>query len=312
MLRWSLCVFLAVAPAMCDRTLAEAQVIRIWPGAAPGSEAWTHGEIEFYAKPLPAAPHLKMIRDVVIPTLTVFHAPHARDTGAAIIICPGGAFRLLDWVNEGTNAAEWFAAHGITAFVLKYRLAQTPAAPEQFARAMTALTPAKTSDAPKRLKDIFGDTQSLDALALGIADARQAVRVVRKRAAEWHLAPDRIGMLGFSAGAFVTIGAVLEGDRNERPNFVGAVYGGESGGRSIPADAPPLFVAVAQDDEMGLAGISETLYSDWRAAGAAAELHIFSAGGHGFGTIKQHLPVDHWLELFGYWIRAQGFAGQSE
>ena len=88
----------------------EHQVIRIWPGSAPGSETWTHREIEFYAKPLPSTPPMKMVRDVVTPTLTVYRPTAASATGTAILICPGGAFRLLDWVNEGTNAAEWLAA----------------------------------------------------------------------------------------------------------------------------------------------------------------------------------------------------------
>jgi acetyl esterase/lipase len=284
----------------------EHQVIRIWPGSAPGSETWTHREIEFYAKPLPSPPPMKMVRDGVTPTLTVYRPTAASATGTAILICPGGAFRLLDWVNEGTNAAEWLAAHGVTAFVLKYRLVQTPAAPEEFDRAMAMLGHVQSNSPPKGLKDIFGDAESLNGLALGTADARQALKVVRQRAREWGVAFDRIGILGFSSGAFVTMGAVMEHDAASRPNFVAAIYGGETGGRPIPADAPPLFVAVAQNDQVGLAGISERLYSEWNAAKLPAELHIFAQGGHGFGTIKQNMPVDHWMDLFCHWLGAQG------
>ena len=249
---------------------------------------------------------MKMIRNVVTPTLTVYPPTVAQATGTAILICPGGAFRLLDWVNEGTNAAEWLAAHGVTAFVLKYRLVQTPAAPAEFDHAMTMLGHAQTNSSPKELKDIFGDAESLNGLALGIADARQALKVVRQRASEWGVALDRIGILGFSSGAFVTMGVVMEHDAASRPNFVGAIYGGETGGRPIPADAPPLFVAVAQNDEVGLAAISERLYSEWNAAKLPAELHIFAQGGHGFGTMKQNLPVDDWMDLFCHWLGAQG------
>jgi acetyl esterase/lipase len=136
-------------------------------------------------------------------------------------------------------------------------------------------------------------------------DGRQALRVLRRRAAEWGVAPDRIGIMGFSAGSMVATQAALQHDADSRPNFVGAIYGPPIGEYNVPADAPLLFILCADDDQLAARG-SARLYTKWKEAGKTAELHIYSKGGHGFGMTKRGLPVDSWIERFGQWLDVQG------
>ena len=138
-----------------------------------------------------------------------------------------------------------------------------------------------------------------------IADGLQSVKLVRQRATEWRIAPDRIGIMGFSAGGSVTTGVALEYDADSRPDFAAPIYSAPREDISVPADAPPLFIAVAHDDAFA-ASASVPLYSAWSAAGRSAELHIYSKGGHGFGMHTQGLPADHWIDHFGDWLQVQG------
>jgi dienelactone hydrolase len=117
--------------------------------------------------------------------------------------------------------------------------------------------------------------------------------------------PDRIGIMGFSAGGSVTVGAALEYDADSRPDFAAPIYSAPREEISVPADAPPLFIAAAHDDAFA-ASACVPLYLAWSAAGRSAELHIYSRGGHGFGMHKQGLPADRWIEQFGEWLHAQG------
>lgn len=136
------------------------------------------------------------------------------------------------------------------------------------------------------------------------ADAAQAVKVVRKGAPEWGVAQDRIGLLGFSAGAFATMKAVLGGPEG-RPDFAAPIYGGTIGGAPVPPDAPPLFVLVANNDRFAQSSVE--MYAAWKAADRPVELHIYAAGGHGFGMNQQGLPIDSWIERFADWMGQQGF-----
>lgn len=146
---------------------------------------------------------------------------------------------------------------------------------------------------------------------LSIADGRAAVRLLRARAAEWDLDPDRIGILGFSAGGGVALGAASRYAPAERPAFAAVIYGALAD-HPIPDDAPPLFILAAADDPVVPAGNSVRLFSRWRAAGHSAELHIYSRGGHGFGMLEQDLPSDRWIEAFHGWLAAEGFMTRSE
>lgn len=256
----------------------QAQVLNIWPGVAPGSEAWTHKERVIENTPLGT-----VIFNVVTPTLTAYLPKRTLATGTGVIIAPGGAFVALAAELEGRSVARWLQGTGIAAFVLKYRLVE-------------------------KLQDGIPTMDMDTAGRYGIADGLQAIKVVRQRAAEWGLSPNRVGLLGFSAGAMVTSGTLLQGDAAARPNFAAMIYGGPFGAMPIiPTNLPPMFLAWARDDAVALGPVvrfQEALAS----AGYKPEVHIFSAGGHGFGMRKQGTSSDHWIDAFYYWLEAQGLA----
>jgi acetyl esterase/lipase len=265
-------------------------VIPVWPGVAPGSEGWTQQEQMTNAS---ASLDITVVRNVTRPTLTAHLPEPGLATGAAVIVCPGGAFHFLAIEHEGTDVARWLTVRGVAAFILKYRLAPTPAADEDFLR---------------QLQERFADRERLDtAIAqirpLTIADGRQAVRVVRQRAAEWGVASARIGIMGFSAGGTVAAGAAFADDADSRPDFAAPIYAAPWELPPVPAGAPPLFLAVADDDPFAVSA-SVPLYLAWKGAGHSAELHIYARGGHGFGMRAQGLPADHWIDRFGEWLRA--------
>jgi len=263
------------------------QVIALWPDGAPGSEGWTQIEMEDVIPP-----NLKVVRNVTQPTLTVYLPPPDIATGTAVVVCPGGAFHFLSIDMEGTDVAHWLNARGVAAFVLKYRLIETG---DDFPDVVS-----------RNLSDETRMAELMTTLGpLAVADGLQAVRLVRARATELGVLADRIGILGFSAGAMVALSAALNHDEHDRPDFAAPIYGGGTN-QPIPADAPPLFVLCADDDEMAAAA-SANLYLAWRAAGHSAELHIYSMGGHGFGMQTHGLPSDTWIERFGDWMGAQGF-----
>ncbi len=262
-------------------------IIPLWPDGAPGSEDWRQEEQETIL-----ANGLRVVRNVVQPTLTVYLPDPAIASGTAVIICPGGAWHFLAIYHEGVDVASWLTAHGIAAFILKYRLIRTG------------------DDLDRELKENMGDRDRMAKIMatvgpLVVADGQQAVRLARQRAAEWGIAADRIGMMGFSAGGMVTANVALLHDAASRPDFAAPIYTAPYQNVPVPADAPPLFALCAADDEMA-APLSLRLYSDWRAAGHSAELHIYAQGGHGFGMRKLGLPTDTWIERFGDWLRAQG------
>jgi acetyl esterase/lipase len=254
--------------------LAQAQTIPIWPGVAPGSEGWTQQEHTYGATPLGT-----VITNVVTPTLTVFLPPKDEATGTGVIVAPGGGFVALAMDRGGNDVARWLQQHGIAAFVLKYRLVE------------------KRGDGiPSMDPDTAG--------RYGIADGIQAVKVVREHAAEWGISPRRVGFIGFSAGAMVASGTLLQPDSAARPDFVAMIYGGPFGViPPIPPHLPPIFMAWAQDDDEVLPEI-EAFYAALRTAGVAPEAHIFAAGGHGFGIQRQGTTSDHWVDEFYFWLEA--------
>ena len=259
------------------------QVIPLWPAGAPGSESWDWTEDETIIPP-----SLKVVRNVAQPTLTVHLPDPALANGKAVIVAPGGAFHFLSIDMEGHDVARWLNARGIAAFVLKYRLIHTGA------------------DFPAVVWQTLNDEQKMAGLMqmlapLAIADGLQSIRLVRRRAAEWGIRPDRIGIMGFSAGGMVTVNAALHYAADSRPNFAAPVYSAGWEPCPIPPDAPPLFLLCANDDEMATTN-SLRLYSEYKAAGQTVEMHIYSRGAHGFGMTKQGLPSDTWIERFADWL----------
>jgi acetyl esterase/lipase len=292
----------AAALVLSSAAAAQSPVVALWPGAAPGSEGWTHQEVEFRDPQ-----GLAMVRNVVRPTLTAYLPSKETATGTAMIVAPGGGFRMLSWDSEGTLVARWLQQRGVAAFVLKYRLANTGATDAEFQRSLAQLfaTIRTASEGASPGNTVNADSAIAAVLPLATEDGRQAVRLVRQRAAEWGIRPDRVGLMGFSAGAMVTVGVALAHDAASRPDFIAPIYGVPRTPIVVPDDAPPMFDLVAADDALA-AGPSLALYTAWRAAGKPAELHVYAAGGHGFGMTKRDHPVDSWIERLGDWMQDKG------
>lgn len=251
----------------------------------------------------------KFARNVTVATLTPFLPDPSKATGAAVIVCPGGGFRTLSMENEGWNVARALAERGVAAFVLKYRLNQTPADLEEFARPPAprpapapGTTPAPGSAAPAPApRPAPGDMAAR--IAPMIADANAAFALIRANATKWKVDPDRIGMIGFSAGAALTMSTALT-SKEAKPAFIGNIYGG-LGATNVPADAPPLFVALAADDPLFPVGFG--LIESWRKANRPVELHYYERGGHGFGMYPKETTSTGWFDAFVKWIGMHGY-----
>ncbi len=266
------------------------QVIRLYPGAAPGSENWKYPERTDTIREWGNAVVVGNVKD---PTLTVFR-PKGQN-GTAVIVCPGGAFRGLAIEKEGYDVARWLNTRGVTAFVLKYRLVNAAPGFDPFlGRDLATGNSARI------------DSINAPYVPLAVADGREAVRYLRRHAAAFGIEPNRIGMMGFSAGGTLIASVAQTYDPESRPDFVAPVYAycGAILGDKVPADAPPMFLALASDDR--IADGNPDLYKKWRNAGRPAELHIYPKGGHGFALVKQHLPVDLWPDRFMEWLDREG------
>ena len=272
---------------LMNSTIIYNEVIMLWPKGAPGSESWTQVEQETI---LP--PDLKVVRNVTQPSLTVYPADPLKANGTAVIICPGGAWHFLSIDKEGTDVARWLARRGVTAFLLRYRLLRT-------GDNVRVEMEENMSD-PVRMAGLLSALHPLTQ-----ADGLQAMRSVRQRAGQWGVVPERVGMLGFSAGGDLTARAALYNEPVDRPAFAAPIYPAVFENVVAPPDAPPLFLLCADNDDMATAG-SLRLYSAWKAVRRPVEMHIYSAGGHGFGMVPQGLPSDTWIERFGDWLQVQG------
>ncbi len=241
-------------------------------------------------------------RNVTEATLTPFLPDPAKATGAAVIVAPGGGFRVLSMENEGWNVAKALADRGIAAFVLKYRLNQTPATLQGFEQSMKERS-GGGARRPRR------SAESMAArLRPQIADARAAFALVRKRSKAWRVDPKRIGMVGFSAGAMLTMATTLGGG-DAKPAFIGDIYGPLEPVK-VPADAPPLFAALAADDPL-FAGRGMGLIESWTAAKKPVEFHLYGQGGHGFGMYPKETTSTGWFDAFHKWIVMNGFTKPS-
>jgi len=269
---------LAMASLTVASAPAHAQTINIWPGVAPGSEHWTQQEHVYTNTPVGT-----VIQNVVTPTITAYLPDRAKATGTSVIIAPGGGFIALATTLEGEGLARFLQQRGIAAFLLKYRTIEQ-----------------RGSGIPQMDQDT--------AARYGIADAIQALKVVRQHAAEWHLATDRVGIIGFSAGGMVASGALLQPDSGGRPNFAAMIYGAPFGVMpQIPATLPPIFLAWAADDNV-VPKMLPRFRDALAAAGIRPEVHVYAKGGHGFGMKKQGTTSDHWVDEFYWWLDAQGFS----
>lgn len=236
------------------------------------------------------------VRNVSRATLTPFLPDPARATGAAVIVAPGGGFRILSMGNEGWEVARALNERGVAAFVLKYRLQRTVVDWAEFEKGnpLTAPTPGAPPGPPNFAAII----------AMPLEDATAAFKMVRARAKEWNIDPARVGMMGFSAGAGTTMAAALQSTEN-KPAFIAPIYGSLRS-VDVPADAPPMFVALAADDP--LFGKSDFgLITAWQKAGRPVEFHLYQNGGHGFGLGNPGKSSTGWFPQFMLWLEVNGF-----
>jgi acetyl esterase/lipase len=273
------CLLAASAAAAWAQLAPPAREIPLYPGVAPGSENWNYPEIAG------GTPEKPQAQNVSRPVLLYYPADKATAVGTAMIVAPGGGFWTLMMSYEGVDVARRMNQMGVDAFVLKYRtLYVDPAAPTGPA--------ANGPQAGQNVRELGG------------ADGQQAVRLLRQRAAEFGVLPNRIGIIGFSAGGRVVL-STLYGPAGGRPDFAAPIYPGGASSAPPPEGAPPLFIAVAADDQsVGYQG-SIDLFGAWRKAGRPAELHVFQTGQHGFG--KKGGGADHYLDRLEEWMKVNGW-----
>lgn len=282
---------LIVLVALFIAFVAQAQeVIRLYPGPAPGTEDWTHDEKQFFSSTF----NTEVVTNVSKPTLTAYLPNPDNSNGTAVIIAPGGGYHALSINSEGVEVAKWLNERGVAGFVLKYRLFPTG------------------EDGTKELMEKAADRVKVRADMASVApfagaDGLAAVRYLREHAGDFGIAKDRIGFMGFSAGGGVTAHVMFNYDAESRPDFVAPIYAGlVDTNQKAPDDAPPMFIMAATDDPLGLAKDSVALYNIWYEAGKSVEMHLYARGGHGFGMRKQNLPSDTWIDRFGEWLAVQG------
>ncbi len=284
-------LFAQLPPGQVMASPKEPTAIPLWegqPNATASSEIWfqTAGD--------------RFVRNVTLPTITPYLPEKKKATGAAVIVAPGGAFMALAVDHEGVQVARWFADHGIAAFVLKYRLLPTPA--EQ-----------RAAEAEMQRRVMESVSNPTNAPTIGnpdaTSDALRAIAMVRGGASRWNIDPHRVGIIGFSAGAMTALLTSLAPQPDTRPSFVGYIYGPQTG-ISVPENAPPLFDALAWDDQLfptnGFA-----LAEAWKKAGRPIELHTYQAGGHGFGVGRVGTTTTGVLPQFELWLRVNRFLDQT-
>jgi len=236
------------------------------------------------------------VRNVSIATLTPFLPKHGKANGAAVIVAPGGGFRILSMGNEGWEVAQALNERGVAAFVLKYRLQRTEPDWAKFNEGNPLMAP--TPGAPPGPPDFAA------MIKLPLEDATAAFKMVRARAKEWGVDPKRVGIMGFSAGAGTAMAATLQSTEN-KPAFLAPIYGGLRS-VAVPPDAPPMFVALAADDP--IFGKSDFgLITAWQNAGRPVEFHLYQNGGHGFGLGNPGKTSTGWFPQFMIWMEDNGF-----
>jgi acetyl esterase/lipase len=281
----ALSMFLSLPCLGLPVSAAEPLMVDLWPGNVPGETAGIGEETTTGNR------GSRQVTNVTKPTLSVFRPAKQQNTGAAVIIAPGGGYRFLSWDHEGEDVATWLNKIGVTGIVLKYRVPQR-------------------SEHPKH----------------PLADAQRAVSLVRSKAKDWDLDEKKIGLLGFSAGGHLTGVAATSFERRAyepidktdttscRPDFAVMVYPGGILQRGsgelitdirVTKDAPPTFLAHCSDDR-GSAEQSALMYLALKRAGVPAELHIYATGGHGFGMRQSKNPASQWPTRCEEWMRSQG------
>jgi acetyl esterase/lipase len=244
---------------------------------------------------------LTMLCNVARPTITPVLPELAAACDTGVLVCPGGGYFMLAIAHEGFEIARWFADRGVPAFVLTYRVLETPGSDDE----MMAMLAGLADDESDGATSLSSTLRRMDEFAaIPLADAVAAMRLVRDRASEWGVRDDRVGAVGFSAGARLTLELGMLADRDVRPAFLAAIYPPPID-LVVPPDAPPLFVAAAADDPIFDGAVQA--HAAWCGAGRAVEAHLYARGGHGFGSRTQGATSDRWIEQFWQWLTAEGF-----
>ncbi len=288
-------------------TIAEpedaAEILRLWPDGPPTEIEDMPPEASYLVK-AGVAEGTSFLRNTSDPTLAVFTPKEGTSNGVGVIVAPGGGWTILAWSHEGTDVVKWLTDAGYTAFLLKYRVQASDPDQERFEAAMASMDglhsiPLPTASRPKAIGDVISTKEYLQAREAAADDGRRAIAMARELAPKYGLRADALGMIGFSAGAFLAVDVALD-PRGQQLAFIAPIYGGETCGLPVPADAPPMFTAVAHDDI--LLRIVEGMYLEWSAADRPSELHVFRRGQHGFGMARQGMPSDGWTDLFLAWL----------
>ena len=240
-----------------------------------------------------------MARNITEATLTPFLPDPEKATGTTVIVAPGGGFMWLSMGNEGWEVAQALADQGIAAFVLKYRLHPTAESLEDFKKFMDRSLPSESSDdAPETRPE-----RPRSNLSNQLEDAEAAYAMILERAEEWGVNPDKIGMIGFSAGAGLTMHSTLNSKTMDLA-FIGPVYGGLNS-VEVPQNAPAMFNVIAADDFLfhGEFGLIES----WHKAGVPVEFHLYQNGGHGFGLGNPDRTSNRWFDAFIHWLEVNKF-----
>jgi acetyl esterase/lipase len=243
-----------------------------------------------------------MARNISTATLTPFLPKPGTANGAAVIVAPGGGFRWLSMGNEGWEVAQALADKGIAAFVLKYRLRPTPESLDGFRESMNQTFAAATPPADASKETPRPAPPRMD-LTNQLKDAEAAYAMIVKRASEWGVDTARLGMIGFSAGAGLTMHVTLNSKAVEL-DFIGPIYGG-MGPVEVPKNAPPMFNVIATDDFLfrGQFGVIDS----WYKAGVPVEFHLYQNGGHGFGLGNPNRTSNKWFDAFIHWLDVNKF-----
>ncbi len=243
-----------------------------------------------------------MARNISTATLTPFLADSKKANGTSVIVAPGGGFRWLSMGNEGWEVAEALAARGINAFVLKYRLKPTAGALEDFEAQMKQGFAAAEARSKENTSNETPQRPRWD-LSNQLEDVEAAYSLITSRADEWNVDVNRIGMVGFSAGAGLTMATTLQSEKVDLA-FIAPIYGGLNA-VEVPKDAPPMFVALAADDFLfnGKFG----LIKSWYDAEIPVEFHLYQNGGHGFGLGNPDRTSNKWFDAFMHWLDVNEF-----
>jgi acetyl esterase/lipase len=297
------CLYLVLPAMAADKPI----VVELWPAKAL-NEAGNIGPEKVRMSPrltkreVEVTESTRMLTNVTKPSITIYRPAKKKDTGAAVLICPGGGYWNLYWELEGEEVAAWLTSQGLTGIILKYRVPRRPGEPER--------EPARRP----------------------LQDAQRAVSMVRSKAKEWNIDPKRIGIVGFSAGGHLSIATATSFEKRTyepidnidkvscRPDFAIAVYPGYlktkdkeelAPGLRIPANTPPIFLAHGGADIISPPEHSVLMYLALKRAGIPAELHIYAGAAHDFGVRKVDNPCSTWTERCIDWLRNQGLLERS-